>query len=475
MKSKLLIVDDDENICYLLKTIFQSGGFDIAEANTGKAGLELLQGKKNKGFSPHLVLLDVHLPDMSGIEVLDGIKRSFPDLPVILMTGFGSVEQAVEAMRKGAYDYILKPLNMDEIQLRVQKALDLSKLKDQVHFLSEQVNAANAQDYIVGSSPKMKKVYETISIIAQSQSTTVLIRGESGTGKEVVARQIHVLSERKNKPFVEINATALPEELLESELFGHEAGAFSGATKTKKGLFEVADGGSLFLDEIGDMNLHLQAKILRALQEKKIRRVGAVDHIEVDIRLITATNKNLEEAVKMGLFREDLYYRLNVVPIELPPLRERKEDIEEFVKFFISKFNVEFRKNVQTIDKEALEALCNYSWPGNIRELKNIMERTMLLECKGNALQLQHLQSMSLFSKEKSVKAESCTSSLDNSLPQKEHSHTEIGGSVTLEKIERDHIEGVLKYAQGNKNQAAQILGIDRTTLYNKLRKYQLS
>lgn len=463
MKTKVLIIDDEKSILASLSALFTGEGYEVFQADSAASARELLKDRKGPCRNPELILLDVHLPDCNGLELFEEIKKISKDSRVIFMTAYGNVPQAVEAISNGAADYVLKPFSVDELLFRVSKVLESKSLKEQVNFLSEKSRNELESKYVFGPNKTMAKIYENLEIISQSGSTTVFIYGETGTGKEIIAQRIHELSERRKKPFVEVNATALTAELLESELFGHEAGSFTGAAQTKKGLFEVATGGTLFLDEIGDMDLTMQAKILRALQERKIRRVGGTDFIEVDIRLITATNKNLEEAVKEGTFREDLYYRLNVVPINLPPLRERKDDIESFVRHFIGVFNREFGRNVEDISPDALKDLCNYPWPGNVRELRNVIERTLLLECHEAVLKVEHL---CFLLGERNVQATGGKPSLPTAVINK------IGENFPLENIEREHIEGVLKANSGNKNQAAQILGIDRTTLYNKLKKY---
>lgn len=458
MKSKVLIIDDDPVICESLQSLLEGKKFKAKSCHDGASALDLVSS-----FAPDICLLDVRLPDADGMELMHQFKEKRPGMVVIIITAYGSVQQSVEAMNQGADDYVLKPFNVDEIVVRIDKAMGQRALEDQVDYLTEKRFGGWEDKYVVGPNAQMRKLFDGLERVAKSGNTTVLINGETGTGKEVIAQRIHNLSERKSKPFVEINATALTAELLESELFGHEAGSFTGATKQKKGLFEVAGGGTLFLDEIGDMALPLQAKILRALQEHKIRRVGGTENIDIDIRLITATNKNLAEAVAAGLFREDLYYRLNVVPIELPPLRDRSDDIESLVEHFIKSFNKEFGREINHIEAAALEAMRNYPWPGNIRELRNFIERTMLLECEGNKLRAGDLKFPTIIGREGSAGPGVAVGA--SSL---------VGSDIPLERVERAHIEGVLAANKGNKNRTAQILGIDRTTLYNKIKKYSI-
>jgi len=464
LKNRILIVDDEQNIRDVLKGFLEGKNYDVREASNASAVLEIIDGMRKGGWFPDLVLLDVLLPDMDGLALLQKLKMLSPGINVIVITGHGNVGQSVEAMRYGAFDYILKPFNVDEIVARIDKALETGKLKKKVDRLIGRMAEDWGASYIIGPNEFMKEIYGKIDRIARSGSTTVFIQGETGTGKEAIARRIHFLSDRRDGGFVAVNATALTPELMESELFGHEEGAFTGAVKSKEGLFEVASGGTLFLDEIGDMTLPIQSKILRVLQEKCIRRVGGTETIDVDIRLITATNKNLEEAVKEGYFRQDLYYRLNVVPLVIPPLRDRIDDIECFLRFFIDNFNREFGKSVKNIAPKALVACEEYLWPGNIRELRNLIERTMLLECDGDTLTLENLRNSS-------------RKFLDIGISPSDVRPISVrgrrlGASIPLEQIEREHIEGVLRISNGNKNRAARILGIDRSTLYNKLKKY---
>ncbi len=463
MKPKIFIIDDDQTICFSLRTLFEEKGYIVDDAQEGSVAIKKFQEKKpGSPYRPEVVLLDVQLPDTSGIRVLEQIKAISPETCVIIITGFGSVPQSVEAMGKGAADYVLKPFNIDEILLRIDKALEGRKLKEQVGYLKDKMYGSWDAKYVMGPNSRIQEIYAQIETVSRSPNTTVLILGETGTGKEVIAQRIHNLSDRAEKPFVAVNATALSPELLESELFGHEEGSFTGAVGRKQGLFEVADGGTLFLDEIGDMDLGLQAKILRVLQERTVRRVGGTDNIDVDIRLIAATNCDLQEGVASGKFREDLYYRLAVIPLQIPPLRARADDIEPLLFHFIKEFNKELNREVTKVDPAALAALKKYSWPGNVRELRNLVERTMLLEVTGNTLQLTHIKLGG-----NALKRTTDTEGVPTPI-------SSVGDTIPLETVERQHIEGVLEATNGNKNQAAQILGIDRTTLYNKLKKYKL-
>ncbi len=461
MDTHILIIDDEESLRNSLGGILAHHGYIVSEAVDASAALSFLHRAKSKGSFPHLIFLDVRLPDRNGLELLEDIKALHANCPVLIITGYGSVPQSVEAMDKGAADYILKPINADELIVRTKKALKGLQLQEQMSYFSEELYANKTNEYVLGPNLAMRRIHESLQAISQSPATTVLVYGETGTGKELIARQLHQMSKRKSFPFVAINATALPTNLLESELFGHEEGAFTGAVNSKKGLFEVASNGSLFLDEIGDMDLAMQAKLLRALQERTIRKVGGTNELPIDVRLIAATNKDLGEAVKNGLFREDLYYRLNVVPIALPALRERKEDIEALVTHFVHSFNNEFGRQVQEISPKALKALKLYPWPGNIRELRNLIERALLLECTGHVLEYHHLRFDHPQKNELSFPS-----------PLRKM-QIQIGENITLEQVEKEHIQAVLAAHNGNKNQASQILGIDRSTLYNKLKKYE--
>jgi DNA-binding NtrC family response regulator len=379
-KPHLLIVDDEESILFSLQRLLEGHGFQVSIAQDGTTAVGLLKSKKRESDPIEALVLDVQLPDMLGTDILREAKQLFPDLVVLMITGHGNVPEAVSSLHAGAADYILKPFSVEEIVARLQRALGAPKAMGK-----RDAKLAAAPDCVwaVGPNPLMHDLLHAVDRVARSPATTVLICGETGTGKELVARRLHTLSARKDRPFVEINAAALSRELLESELFGHEAGSFTGATKTKKGLFEAAHGGTLFLDEIGDMELGIQAKLLRALQERKVRRVGAVEHVDVDVRFVAATNKDLAHEVKEGRFREDLFYRLNVVTLKVPPLRDRLDDLETLVQFWTQKLGADLGLGHKTVATSALEKLSQHSWPGNIRELRNVLERALLLECSG--------------------------------------------------------------------------------------------
>jgi two-component system response regulator AtoC len=455
MKAKILIVDDEESLRSSLGELLRLEGYQVFEASNGQEALKLICEGNPVPIQPDVVFLDIRLPDVSGMSLLKRFKEVLQDVSILMLTAYGSVQQSVEAMQSGAMDYILKPFIADEILLRVKKSLEFKGLQEHVSYLSEQLSSIHSQ-IVLGPNKAMQKVFQEIELLRKSTRTPVLIRGETGTGKEIIARKVHASSKRSKAPFIAINASALSVELLESELFGHEAGAFTGALKTKKGLFEVASKGTLFLDEIGDMDCGLQAKLLRALQEQKIRRVGGTEEITIDVRFIAATNKDLASCIREGTFREDLYYRLNVVELFIPPLRERKEDIETLATYFVKVFNKEFQKNIREISPEAFKHLKAYDWPGNIRELRNVIERSMLLACSSPIVQ-----------------AEDFSIDPQRNIDRIEHNQQMIGENISLELVEREHIEAVLLANNGNKNLAAQILGIDRTTLYNKLKKYQ--
>ena len=375
VKSVILLVDDQDTIRFFLeKTLIQEG----YEAVTAKTGAEAIE--KARQVMPDLVLLDLKLPDMDGLDVLTRIKEIFPEIGVVMITAFGDIETAVRAMKHGAYDFVSKPINLDQLLMVIRKGLESERLNRQVLQLRRQMDPEIGFDYILGDSPAMNKVYEMVQQVAKSDTTSVLIEGESGVGKEMIARMIHRYSIRREKPFMDINCASLPEQLLESELFGYEKGAFTDAKQQKRGLLEMANRGTLFLDEIGEMSLTIQVKLLRVLERMEFRRLGGTQEIRVSVRVVSATNRDLQKEVDEQRFRADLFYRLKVVPLYIPPLRERKKDLLTFVNYFINTFNAQFNKDFQTISEGARELLLNYAWPGNIRELKNVVERVVLLE-----------------------------------------------------------------------------------------------
>jgi DNA-binding NtrC family response regulator len=371
----ILIVDDQESIRHFIEKAMLDEGYQVSTAGEGREGLQVVARQE-----PDLVLLDLRLPDMHGLDVLKKLKEDDADLQVIIMTAFGDVESAVRAMKLGAHDYINKPINLEQLFITVEKALESRKLWRELRHLRRQQSDRFSRDLVRGESPRMREAYETVEQVATSDSTSALITGESGTGKEHLANMIHDLSSRRDKPFMEINCAAIPKELLESELFGHEKGAFTDARTQKQGLLEMANGGTLFLDEVGEMSLQIQVKLLRVLERMTFKRVGGTKDITVSVRIISATNQDLQRMCEEGRFREDLYYRLKVVPLRVPPLRERREDILALAKHFLYAFSHQFSKPFQGFSPEAEQALLNYPWPGNIRELKNLMERTVLLE-----------------------------------------------------------------------------------------------
>jgi DNA-binding NtrC family response regulator len=382
----ILIVDDDRSLRKMLAFVLTKEGYRVEEAVNGVDAL-----KKLKGRNFDLIISDIRMPDLNGIELLKKIKTHDQDLPVIMITAYATTNDAIEAMKLGAEDYIMKPFSLDELKIIITKSLHKKNIERENVALKEKLSDKEKFENIVGADPKMHKIFELIDTIAQTDST-VLISGESGTGKELIARAIHSKSRRSSQKFISINCGALPENLLESELFGHKKGAFTDAYQDKEGLFEAANQGTLFLDEISEMSQKMQVKILRAIQEKIIRRVGGNQEIPVDVRIITATNRDLVESIEKGEFRSDLYYRLNVISIKVPPLRERKEDIPILMQYFLQRYNKKFAKNIQGFEKKVLECFQNYNWPGNVRELENFIERGIALE-KGQIISASSLPS----------------------------------------------------------------------------------
>jgi len=444
----ILVVDDEALIRWSLVERLTAEHYHVLEASTGREALERLKEPVD------LVLLDFKLPDTDGLTLLKQIKQDDGDTLVILLTAYASVETAVEVMKQGAYHYANKPFNLDEISLLVQKALETTRLRREVRRLRSTQAQEWSIDRIVGDSPTMEAMKSLLLKVAASPASTVLLTGESGTGKDLAAKVIHYTSERASRPFVNITCSALPETLLESELFGHERGAFTDARQQKRGLLESADGGTVFLDEIGEMVPALQAKLLRFLEEKAFKRVGGAQDIRVDVRVVAATNRNLEEAVRQARFREDLYYRLNVLPMALPPLRAHPSDIALLVRYYVDQFNREFRKTVTGVAPETLKALEAYPWPGNIRELRNAVERAMLLG-EGDTLVSEHFP----------VLVPRAAVSQGFELPA-------VG--VDLEQLERDLVVQALARTGGNQTRAATLLGLNRDQIRYRIEKFSL-
>ncbi len=439
----VLLIDDDQGTTELLREVLQKEGYAVDEAKTGQEALA-----QARAFPCDVVLADLRLPDLDGIEVLRTLHAFDPDLPVIVMTAFGSMETAVEAIRDGAYDYISKPFNLTEVRLTVRRACERRHLLQDNRRFQQALQQKYRFENIVGTSPKMVEVYRTVARVASTRSTILLI-GESGTGKELIARATHYNSPRRKAPFVTVDCGALPESLLESELFGHEKGAFTGAHALKKGLFEVAHGGTIFLDEVGDVGPSLQAKLLRVLQEHEVRRVGGVESIKIDLRVIAATRQDLEALVKIGKFREDLFYRLSVVTITLPRLSERRDDIPLLAMHFLGKYAAEAGKGLSHIAPEAMTLLCQYDWPGNVRELEHVIERAVALTA--NPILLV------------------------NDLPVKLQEPAPTSDVFpSLDEMEKRHLQLALEKTEGNRRQAAMLLGVSRRTLYRMAKRHGL-
>jgi len=447
MPQKILLVDDEPLNLDLLEQELTDLGYGVEKAESGRAALEKLAGTP-----ADLVLLDYQMPGMNGIEVLTEVKKKYTDLPVVMITAYGTIERAVEAIKSGADDFVTKPFDPDHLALVVKKALEKARLKSEVAFLSQEL--AGRYRLVAGNSTAMARAIEEAKKAASSK-TTVLLLGESGTGKELFARSIHEWSERAARPFVAINCVGLSKELLESELFGHERGAFTGAHQTKKGKMEMAHGGTVFLDEVGDISPELQTKLLRFLQEREFERVGGTQSIGVDIRIIAATNKDLVDAVKRSAFREDLYHRLNVIAIGLPPLRERKDDIPSLARYFLQRFAAETKKPFNKTDDDALQYLCAYTWPGNVRELANVIERGVVLG-EGPSLTAADLPSRVLGS---------ITVAATGSEPFHE----------AVDSHRRTLILDALARAEGNRAAAAKALGLHRTHLLKLMKALRIS
>jgi len=450
VKNTVLVVDDDQAHRTMLLTLLTGWKYDVIEADDGAVAIEMVH---ERPFD--LILMDIRMIKVSGLEALPEIKAYNPAIPVIIMTAYSSVETAVEALKMGAYDYLTKPLDFDELRLVMERAMDHRRLREENRLLRETLGAQFERRNIIGRSTAMVKLLETVAQVAPSE-TTVLITGETGTGKELIAGAIHFNSPRKDGPFVKMNCAAVPEGLLESDLFGHEKGAFTGAHRLKKGKFQQAHGGSLFLDEVSEMSLPMQVKLLRVLQEREITRVGGEEVIKVDVRVIAGTNKDLTREIEKGHFREDLYYRLNVVTLNVPPLRDRKEDIPLLAQHFLVLFSEKNRKQIKGLTPQAMDRLLKYDWPGNVRELMNTVERAVVLS-----------RSEYLDDKDFPVVVKSELSSDQGA------SGEQAGPSdFKLDEVEREAILKTLESAEGNKSEAARRLGITRKTLHKKLKKY---
>jgi len=453
---RILVIDDEGRNREFLKEFLDVEGFDVETAKDGQEGIEVLE---KMDFD--LVLTDLKMPRADGLAVLEGLRRINPQTVAIVFTGFGSIDTAVKAVKLGAYDYITKPLKIEEISLVIHRALEHRKLSLENEMLRRQLKRKYKFDNIVGDSEGMQQVFRLVEKIANTDST-VLVYGESGTGKELIARAIHFNSDRRERPLIPVNCGAIPEELLESELFGHEQGAFTGATRTRIGRFELGNGGTIFLDEIGDMSPALQVKILRVLQEHEFERVGGMKTIKVDIRVIAATNKDLEKNVADGKFREDLFYRLNVIPIQLPPLRNRPADTPLLVNHFLQMYNTKNGHNITGVSPEAMELLSSYEWPGNVRELENMIERIVIL--KGDGL----IEPGDL--SEKILAADSGTLHPRVRIPE-----NGISFNTAVTEFERELILQALNRTNWVKNKAAKLLNLNRTTLVEKMKKINLT
>jgi len=450
---RILVVDDEEDILYVLEGHLTRAGYSVTTARDGEEALTRFREARHD-----LVIADVRMPKLDGLGLLKALREIDADLGVIMITGHGSIETAVEAMKVGAYDYLTKPFrHINEILLTVERALEKPRLVVEVQRLRRELGRRHRFAGLVGISPSMQAVYDVIEKVA-AQEVTVMIQGESGTGKEIVARAIHALSARRNGPFIPVNCGAIAESLLESELFGHVRGAFTGAVTETKGLFRAADGGTIFLDEIGEISHGLQVKLLRVLQEREVRPVGSDRAVKVDVRVVAATNRPLEEAIRDGTLRKDFFYRLNVVPIQLPPLRERISDIPLLVQHFIEAFNARTGKAFRAISAEALEILSRHSWPGNVRELENVVERAYALGA-GPVITVRDLHSYL-------VGEPAAPGPSETGVPRR---------PVRLRDLEVETILNVLRETGGNQVQAARLLGVDRKTIHRRLKKYGLS
>ena len=457
MGKTILIIDDEKTIRWSLAEALVASGYETVDADTAANGIT-----RFRETCPDLVLLDMKLPDGSGLDVLKAIRAEDSTVPVVMMTAYAEVEAAVDAMKHGAYDFIPKPYSVEKLRVSIANAMETERLKTEIAYLRSASSGGSFFKHFIGRSPAMQEIFEKIRKIGQSKATTILITGESGSGKELVARAIHACSNDEPRPFMEINCASVPENLLESELFGYEKGAFTDAKARKAGLVELAEGGTLFLDEIGEMGITLQSRLLRVLENKTFRRVGGVKDLTVNTRIVSATNRDLTQAIKDRQFREDLYYRLKVIPLQIPSLRERRDDIPLLVSHFIERFNRELGKQVPMPGTDVLDLLVRYDWPGNVRELKNVIERAMLLDAQ-DALLVAHLPA--------EIRG---GAPLDTPVAPRASSASVTSAffPMTLRDVERIQIERTLEQTNGNKSRAAAILGISRQTLREKLKTF---
>jgi DNA-binding NtrC family response regulator len=453
MTIRILIIEDESLIRWSLRQKFEERGYEVVEAENGQVATDALG---SGAFD--LIMLDYKLPDMTGLDILRRLRDSGRDDVVVMITAYSNIEDAVEAIKLGAYDYIAKPFQMEQLLITVDKALEATQLRRQVRELRSRLQHDFGFDRIIGQHPSMLQLFDVINSVARSSSSTVFLRGETGTGKDLVAGVIHYNSDRAPKPFMNITCTAISETLLESELFGHEKGAFTDARQQKKGLFELADGGTVFLDEVGDMSPSLQAKLLHFLENRRFRRIGGATEIPVDVRVIAATNRDIEQAIQDGQFRKDLLYRLNVVPIYLPPLRDRGDDVRLLTDHFISIYSREFKKPITGVTDDAYTKLGSYGWPGNVRELRNVIERAILL-CKENVLQPADL----VLGSGQPASVEDTLAGLD--LPP---------GGLDFDQLENKLLRQALARAAGNQTKAAKLLNVSRDTFRYRLEKHGL-
>jgi DNA-binding NtrC family response regulator len=467
---KIMIVDDERLVRWSLRQKCEEWGYLVIEADAGETALRLAQRE-----SPDLVLLDVRLPGLTGIEVLEQLKKNGDGRAIIMITADPQLDDVKAALKLGAYDFVGKPIDFDELHVAIRNSLEATSLRNEVHALRGEVRRGVGYDSVVSVSPKMTELMNFVKKVASCEATTILVQGESGTGKDLIAKAIHYESSRRDKPFVVINCSAIPETLMEAELFGHEKGAFTDAKQMKKGLFEAADGGTLFLDEIGELSPFLQAKLLRVLEDQVVRRVGGVRDMQVDVRVIAASNRDLEKAVREGQFRQDLFYRLAVIAIFIPPLRDRKEDILPLVDFFISRYNRRFKKSIRGITDDTRSLILSHRWPGNVRELKNTIERGMILEDE-SFLRPVHLPF--------SVGESGGRTLFERTSPPDSGQRLANGrslprlyipeGGTSLEELEHSMVELAMTQANGNQTNAAKLLDISRDALRYKIKKYGL-